>query len=75
MSAAPPEGRREAEPEAQMDDTAKALKEALVPLSQAIGMVPAELLQDLCDANLNIHHALGRLNAARAMMRRMGDNA
>lgn len=54
----------------QMDAAALQMKASLEPLSAAIASAPPELIQDLCDANLNAHHALGRLNSARAMLRR-----
>lgn len=77
MSTVPPEAPARAR-EAQrtvsagerMDQAAAEIKAALVPLSEAMTLAPAELLQDLADANLNAHHALGRLNSARAMLRR-----
>lgn len=64
------EAKRAADAAEWMDDAAEKIKAALVPLSEAMTLAPAELLQDLADANLNAHHALGRLNSARAMLRR-----
>lgn len=59
----------------RMDEAAQQLKDALQPLSDALALVPAELLQELADSNLNVHHALGRLNSARAMLRRLESRA
>lgn len=60
---------------ARLESAAQGMKEALVPLGEAIELAPPELLQDLADANLNAHHSLGRLNTARALLQRLNPDA
>lgn len=59
-----------AQASAKMEEAALAAKRSIELIHGAIIFAPAEILQDLADANLNSHHALGRLNSARAMLRR-----